>query len=202
MLRGRVSRCVCLCLHALASWLCTAVSNPLVRAAIETLLFLSKSGCKCSRKRLEFLHPLSNRIFQIDSILTCCGIWHLVLHYVTATLNPTQTMYIMCCSTWPRALTHPWTIVTDHCLCLCHMARTIGIFPGWTGYFLRENQIFHEGEIQIDHRSHKSWMNAVSVQMVEVETYCQAKQLPLPPSPTTCLLFLTWKLVSSLHSWP
>ena len=50
VLRGRVSRCVCLCLHALASWLCTAVSNPLVRSAIETLLFLSKSGCKRSRQ--------------------------------------------------------------------------------------------------------------------------------------------------------
>ena len=26
----------------------------------------------------------------------------------------------------------------DHCLRLCRMARTTGIFPGWTGYFPRE----------------------------------------------------------------
>ena len=27
----------------------------------------------------------------------------------------------------------------DHCLCFGRMARTTGIFPGWTGYFQRKN---------------------------------------------------------------
>ena len=39
----------------------------------------------------------------------------------------------------------------DHCLWLCRMALTTGIFPGWTGYFPRKKSGEFEGKIRLAH---------------------------------------------------
>ena len=39
-----------------------------------------------------------------------------------------------------------------HCLWLYRKARTIGIFPGWTEYFLRKNSGEFEGEFRLAHQ--------------------------------------------------
>ena len=43
----------------------------------------------------------------------------------------------------------------DHCLWLCRIARTTGIFPSWTGSFLRKKSGEFEGKIRLAHQLHK-----------------------------------------------
>ena len=52
-------------------------------------------------------------------------------------------------SSWPRSRTHPSPYEAR--LWLCRMARTTGIFPGWTGFFPREKSGEFEGKIRLAH---------------------------------------------------
>ena len=112
----------------------------------------------------------------------------------------------------------------NHCLWLCRMARTTGIFPGWTGYFPREKSGEFERRIRLAHFRF-NWFCALDeqnlVQLLSfpivfwLNTHCVSCTFPTTLSstyhlnnlcPTSKMAteifgFLLWALLKSKVSW-
>ena len=67
----------------------------------------------------------------------------------------------------------------DHCLWLCRMARTTGIFPCWTGYFPRKKSGEFEGKIQLAHARRRRPEEAAGGAQLDVEfAFYASRRLP------------------------
>ena len=87
----------------------------------------------------------------------------------------------------------------NHCLWLCRMAQTIGIFPGWTGYFPREKSGKFEGKIWLAHILFRMFIHAFDFFKLKFPVYCSGTQETLKKEICFSLLQTLFLLFCHFH---